>query len=50
MAKKEPRVIERLIEFAQSLRGVAIPDTPLPCGSVLLRDPFGVGADVLSAE
>ena len=46
--KPVPR--ERLIEFAQSLRDVVVPDTPLPCGSVLLRDPFGVGADVITAE
>ena len=47
-SKPVPR--ERLIKFAQSLREVVVPDTPLPCGSVLLRDPFGVGADVICAE
>jgi len=47
-SKPVPR--ERLTEFAQSLRDVVVPATPLPCGSVVLQDPFGVGADILSAE
>ena len=47
-SKPVPR--DRLKEFTQQLRSVVIPDSFLPCGSILLRDPFGIGADLLTAE
>ena len=47
-SKPVPR--ERLKEFAARLRTVPAPAGPLPCGAVVLADPFGVGADVITAE
>ena len=47
-SKPVPR--ERLTEFASRLRTVTVPASPLPCGALVLTDPFGVGADIVSAE
>ncbi len=47
-SKPVPR--DRLREFALALRAVTAPDGPLPCGTVILADPFGTGADLVSAE
>ena len=47
-SKAVPR--DRLLDCAQQLRTVTAPAGPLPCGAVVLHDPFGVGADVIAAE
>ena len=46
--KPVPR--ERMKEFAEALRTVTVPAGPLPCGAVAIKDPFGVGADIVAAE
>ena len=47
-AKPVPR--ERLKEYAARLRTITVSDRPLPCGAVVLEDPFGTGTDVISTE
>lgn len=47
-SKAIPR--DRLLDCARQLRTVTAPDGPLPCGAVVLHDPFGVGADIIAAE
>ena len=46
--KPVPR--EKMTEYARRLRAVTVPDTPFSCGSVVLADPFGMGADIVAAE
>ena len=41
---------EHLLDYMDRLRKITLPDTSLPCGTVVLRDPFGIGVDVVTAQ
>lgn len=41
---------EHLLDYMDRLRKITVPATSLPCGTVVLRDPFGIGVDVVSAQ
>ena len=41
---------ERLLDYMDRLRKITLPATPLPCGTVVLQDPFGIGVDVVTAQ
>lgn len=46
----QPVPKEHLLDYMDRLRKITLPATPLPCGTVVLRDPFGIGVDVVSAQ
>ena len=41
---------EHLLDYMDRLRKITLPATSLPCGTVVLRDPFGIGVDVVTAQ
>ncbi|MDO4515825.1 MAG: FAD-dependent oxidoreductase [Bacillota bacterium] len=41
---------DHLLDYMDRLRNITLSAAPLPCGTVVLRDPFGIGADVVSAQ
>lgn len=41
---------DHLLDYMDRLRNITLSADPLPCGAVILRDPFGIGADVVSAQ
>lgn len=41
---------EHLLDYMDQLRRVTVSTIPLPCGTVVLGDPFGVGVDVVTAQ
>ena len=41
---------EHLMDYMDQLRRVSVSTIPLPCGTVVLRDPFGIGVDVVTAQ
>ncbi|MCI9466761.1 MAG: FAD-dependent oxidoreductase [Ruminiclostridium sp.] len=41
---------ERLLPCAARLREITLPEGSVPCGRIVLDDPFGMGVDILAAQ
>ena len=41
---------ERLLPCAARLREITLPEGSIPCGRIVLDDPFGMGVDILAAQ